>query len=552
MDRLREEERALAQELLELYDKVEERMGPVVSEGTWGDLLGTCAGAGLGAAAGRGLGGPLSTGSTVAWSVGGGAVGFLLSQILSDVATTAEGAPGEEAVPPEDAVRAFEKLRVLRNRLLHDFEGDRAVTRDDLTVLRAEVEPLNQWLDCLHLSGGIEEEEVEPEESFFNRIYQQFQDWVDAPAEGDSDKGGDIEDSGEALEPSTEDPPLSVTAETVLELVNRHDENVTRFALLLHERLSTEARDHLLKKLRLQRYVGDDIGVLCEFCLETNPDEILKEYFTVIDLTGIAVGLGCEVADDADSDALCRTVLGGLGFTPCDPLLGLRHVRGEVQRLHQEARLARSRETLTGCVHGLDMDMERLLHGLITFYGSVLWSTGFQDEIVRWDPAFGSGRLTLGARCNLLMKMEKEVGRDELRARRFSELFGGREEIVGREVLMHFSEIIPKRAKFAHFRDEMDGEKDQTVRARALEIFEGCEAFLGHLHGGRIYPRLVMVADRVRDRFGRSYVTCRSDDGTTERVFTHQELEPNKRYFLYPRTNPVRIFPVIIPYQEAG
>jgi hypothetical protein len=56
-----------------------------------------------------------------------------------------------------------------------------------------------------------------------------------------------------------------------------------------------------------------------------------------------------------------------------------------------------------------------------------------------------------------------------------------------------------------------------------------------------------VVESFVTDHFGRRYVYCRNDQGQLEKVFTNVAVDPSRHYFFYPTTNPMRIYPILVP-----
>ena len=66
-----------------------------------------------------------------------------------------------------------------------------------------------------------------------------------------------------------------------------------------------------------------------------------------------------------------------------------------------------------------------------------------------------------------------------------------------------------------------------------------------------IFPSIVMVKCTMEDKYGRKYVMCKDDTDRDERIYTNQDIDPAKHYFLHPLTNPARIYPILVEYRPA-
>jgi len=98
-----------------------------------------------------------------------------------------------------------------------------------------------------------------------------------------------------------------------------------------------------------------------------------------------------------------------------------------------------------------------------------------------------------------------------------------------------------------HWNETLAGAGLTKVKDMARDMLTEIVNFLQAVETGGIYPRVVAVESFVTDHFGRKYVSCRNDQGQLEKVFTNAAVDPSRHYFFYPTTNPMRIYPILIP-----
>jgi hypothetical protein len=361
------------------------------------------------------------------------------------------------------------------------------------------------------------------------------------------DSGGGEQESG----PS--DPiPRAQPAESPDELLSRKKKNVELLKDLLQTTLPEGAREHLVERLRkAYGYRGPDDYILCEYCLEEDPLKILVQEFRFDDLERVARDFGLELPTVADQHELARVILKDLGFAVPDTPKGidaaLRILRGH----QKEFNCARSKEEIVGLAPRTNNELERILHGLIVFYGTVFFGVQFWDVFAEWNSRFRQQRQTLGMKFNILKKMEKEVLRDPTRATKLQELFGGRKYVIGKRELQECSDVVPFRSALSHFRDKIDSMPLSSAKKWVRPFFTETVDFVDYLHKNDIYPVTVVVAGRYEDAYGRKWVECITDAGHTEKIFTNKPMQRSSEYFMLPRTNPVRIYPILVEYQEA-
>lgn len=338
------------------------------------------------------------------------------------------------------------------------------------------------------------------------------------------------------------------SVEAPTEVLSRKNTIVDDLKNILRDYLSEEGKKYLLARLREEGAEGDDDGILCEYCLNANPIEILCENFGIAELDKIAKKRSIPMQKRFSQDEIAKALLIDLNFRIVDEAKGLTHVKQHLSQLQAKINHAHDRDSIVGFVNPISTEMERLLDGLITFYANIFWGSNYKKIFSEWHHDFGKDRLTLGSKCNLLSKMEKEILRNEVKSIKLKELFHQRGHLIGKKELNIFSNIVPDRGDFSHFKKKTDRLSISECRDKVLNILYKSNKFIEHLSSQNIYPQIVTVLEYVEDRYGRKYIMCIDENGKTEKVYTQEKIDPMKHYFLYPLTNPVRIYPLLIEY----
>jgi hypothetical protein len=341
-------------------------------------------------------------------------------------------------------------------------------------------------------------------------------------------------------------------AETPSELLSRRNQNVDALKEMLVEHLGTEDQRDLIERLRQRGYTGSVDGVFCEYCLDKDPVRILVEHFSDNQLRRILRSRGGDSAPLDSIDEVATGIVALLGFTiPGEPK-GIGFVIKQVQQLNSKLKQAGSKNEVIGIITPLTNEIERALHGLVVFYGTVFFGSDYKQEFAKWRKKFGGEKLTLGDRCNLLQRFEKKVQEEALLQLRLKELFRERTFLIGSRELDTFREAVAsKRGHLSHFRDRVDRMKAEEVREIVQQVVDQCLAFFTYLQSSGVFPSAIVVDEIVVDKFGRKFLRCVDEEERAERVYTDAEIDPSKQYFLLPLTNPFRIYPHLVQYQEA-
>jgi len=318
---------------------------------------------------------------------------------------------------------------------------------------------------------------------------------------------------------------------------------------LLAEELEPADFDELLREVDRRDYVGSDAARLAEHLLEISPVEVLRESFTVARLRAVATAhLGLTDAASLSPEECRERLLRHLGFSIRRQPVGLPEHRRKIESLCQRWR------TTPGGGGGEVVEagrrMERALKQLLRFHADHSWSMT-PDQLAHgegWLEADRSvGRASLGTLVWLVTKLDRRLlaadGSEP--ARRHAREFDGRSLLPRRDwrfVQYRNAAVHDRGAADAPLGDGLDHEQATSFFSETLE-------WLDHLAAEPmpLVPQVVSVSGIVVDEWGRRRVTAIRGDGVQEVLHTDATLEVGQLYFMHPRSNPVRVFPVLVP-----
>ena len=107
-------------------------------------------------------------------------------------------------------------------------------------------------------------------------------------------------------------------------------------------------------------------------------------------------------------------------------------------------------------------------------------------------------------------------------------------------------EITSLRNSFAHFTKLEEGTRGR--RKAAEQFFCDATAWLEYLdhQQHRVFPHVIRVNEIRIDGWGRRTVEAVSDSKIAEILFTDVPVQPGELYFMHPRSNPLRVDPVLV------
>jgi serine/threonine protein kinase len=329
---------------------------------------------------------------------------------------------------------------------------------------------------------------------------------------------------------------------------------VTRLAECIMTHSAPEDLDFLVKRdLPGRGYPGDDPRTLViEYCLDEDPLRILLSCFSKAGLSRLAERLGASVPEDqAEQEHYAQAILQRLGLAGGSLPRGIHDSVVFVANLRHRLEQSRDAADMAGFVGPAAREYEKVLRDLLRFYGQFLYGRFHERTLVRLarkrlaEHKRDLSRATLGELIGVLEGFNEHLAGDSAEAQHFRKVFG-RPYAVSPDHLAR-SHVTSVRNRFMHWNETLARASLGKVRDVARELLDEVAEFLAMIERDGVYPRIVAVESFVTDRFGRKYVYCRNDQGQVEKVFTNVAVDPSRHYFFYPTTNPMRIYPILVP-----
>jgi serine/threonine protein kinase len=309
----------------------------------------------------------------------------------------------------------------------------------------------------------------------------------------------------------------------------------------------------LTRELPARGYRGDDPRTLViEYCLDEEPTEVLLSCFSKAGLARVAERLGAVVEPGQNErEQYAQAILAKLGLGSGAPPRGIQDSVRLVNNLRHRLEQCRDAGEVAGFVTPATHEYEKVLRGLLRFYGQFLYGRFYERALARLarkrlaEHKRDLSRVSLGELVGVLDALNAMLAGDCADAQHFRRVFG-RSYAVPPEFLAK-SKVTALRNAFMHFNETLVQANLGKIRDTARELLTEVGEFLRAIADGGVYPRVVAVESFVTDRFGRRYVFCRNDQGQLEKVFTNIAVDPSRHYFFYPTTNPMRIYPILVP-----
>jgi O-acetyl-ADP-ribose deacetylase (regulator of RNase III) len=319
--------------------------------------------------------------------------------------------------------------------------------------------------------------------------------------------------------------------------------SVTRLGMLLRKELAPDELAELMADARKLGRRGDDWAILTEHLLELAPDEAL-DFLPILKLRRLARESRKVGEEEIRVKARCvDVVLGSLDFTVTRPVLGLTQYREQVEARKGDA----EREPLRAAAAVMDAAkaMERVVKTLLTFHCRHHFDSDV-DALAharRWLTRSESiQRCSLGKLLDLVVRVDNALECDDTEpGRRYKLLFQQRRLPAPRSLAEHRNVCI-------HDRKGQRVASEEEVAQATRAFFEMALAWLDHLGAGEhpLFPRIIQIRGEQVDRWGRRTFDALDDRGATERIYSYGRMEVGANYFMHPRSNPVRVFPVLV------
>jgi len=303
----------------------------------------------------------------------------------------------------------------------------------------------------------------------------------------------------------------------------------------------------------LESYHGSYPLKVLEYCITENPEKILEK-FGVIRLRKIAEELGIRaVLKVREEKELLRLVILKLGFNLPPILSGLVNFNIVLEKSIR--RLGKG-EPVSEVMIDVYGETERVLQDIAYFYICFMWKirtrarkpeeveadiTNVVKDLKVSEKPFS--RLTFGELIKLVRTVSKGLQRNKNLKNEFLETFS-RNNILPKKWIEIFNEMSKYRAPlFAHKKDKEAAKRPD--RKTCSEIVQKLKEFSAFIHKNEIYPKVIRITHEVTNEYGTRYFRA-IDDAEGEWTVKYQWLDPSKPYFMYSKTNPVAVNPIII------
>jgi hypothetical protein len=114
-------------------------------------------------------------------------------------------------------------------------------------------------------------------------------------------------------------------------------------------------------------------------------------------------------------------------------------------------------------------------------------------------------------------------------------------------------ELAGVRNSFLHYKEAVSKQSDAQKRKLAREFVKDAREFVHAVNGGGagLFPVIIRIDAITIDRWGRRTIAAFREGHKRETIFTDQNLEPGRVYFMHPLSNPLRVDPLLVPAGEV-
>lgn len=159
-------------------------------------------------------------------------------------------------------------------------------------------------------------------------------------------------------------------------------------------------------------------------------------------------------------------------------------------------------------------------------------------------------RCSLGIQLTILEKLARAIEADETHPVALDLKTVYRIERVSTR---DFPLLTAERNRIIHPRDSgsLPGISQQALVQHGRGFLETTRAFFEMLLGAdeleRTFPFVVQVVGVRIDRWGRKLYEAQQKNERIETIVTNDPLQPGRVYYMHPRSNPVRVDPILVP-----
>lgn len=321
---------------------------------------------------------------------------------------------------------------------------------------------------------------------------------------------------------------------------------VRQLHAFLLENLAAESLAEIDGALERQGYRGSSEMRLLEHIVRVpDPVAFVASEFSRIQLKA-ALKIRFAIERPGDANDLARELLNAMGFPVPGKLKGLSSALRVVRTAKQSLMLPST--DCDGIVTSVAKHLEFVCHVLLRFVAQAAFSE--PPEIVLKNLGKLQGKSDLNS-CTLgtLLDCVSAIA-DAMRTDRTSaavQIF--KSSVKMDDPFPKTTSLAALRNSFAHFKVDAANRCTTESLDDATRFVRDAESFLSYLNGSgsSLFPKIVTIEKIKIDRWGRRLVIGLTDEDEQEGIFTDQDLEPGRVYFMHPLTNPLRVDPILIP-----
>ena len=324
-----------------------------------------------------------------------------------------------------------------------------------------------------------------------------------------------------------------------------------KLAELLKREFSNTDQKYL--EPELEPYKGSYSLRVLEYCIRENPEKILG-IFGRGKLRKIAEELGVSAAHKIkNEEELIRLIILRLDFNLPPILSGIVEYNLFLDRCLK--RLLK-KESISGVMADVYSETERILQDLTYFYICYLWKISTKSKkpeeleteitnIVRELNVSNKPytRITFGEKIKLIRTLNNKIRKNKNIKKILLDTFNRRHIIPNNQIKILEEISIHRASLFAHKKVKIRGKKNNYNKCN--EIINNLILFSKILEEKKIYPHLIRLKFEITNEYGTKYFEA-IDEYDNEWIVEYQWLDPSKPYFMYSKTKPVAIDPIII------
>lgn len=301
-------------------------------------------------------------------------------------------------------------------------------------------------------------------------------------------------------------------------------------------------------------YHGDFESRVLEYCIKENPDKILTKMFGFIRLKQLAKKLGfCKVDSLQDPHEVANLILLKLGFSVPPSLEGCKYYIERLQSCKSEIIMLDDLRMKSGLMSQAYVDIEGSLRGLLLFYTELLWKNNIEDMVSSQACYYEDAvmrilkdklqiqnpqRMTFGDTLHTIRKLNATVKENRELRSKMDKIFN-RPWILNKNHLKKLDEISGQRRRFVH-----PGSFPGTSICTAL--IDDMANLLKNLLEEKVYPSIIRIVAEISDDYGKNYSKAVGENGSEWTIYTNQWLKATVPYFMYSKTSPIAVNPILV------